>query len=304
MMSVRSANYGRQMPLQLRMQAANPINSIWDNFQSWATSLSGSAAPAEPVSRPIVRRPIVGGNWKCNLNQEGARKLVASLNELDAEGCDVVVAPIALHIPIATAALKPAVAVAAQNCNFKGTGAYTGELAPEQLVDAGVRWVILGHSERRSYFKEDNDILRAKLEAARAAGLSVIFCIGESLQEREEERTREVLVSQLKPVVDLLDPAGVVIAYEPIWAIGTGKTATPQMAQDTHKEIRDYLATVNPEVASNIRIQYGGSATAANAPELSICPDIDGFLVGGASLKPEFADIVRAIATAKAAAAK
>jgi triosephosphate isomerase (TIM) len=293
------------MPLQLKMNVENPIASAWDNLQNWASSMaSGGAQPEpEPVPKPIIRRPIVGGNWKCNLNQAGVKSLVALLNEMDADGCDVVVAPVALHIPAAVAALKPAVSVAAQNCNFKGTGAYTGELAAEQLADAGVRWVILGHSERRSYFKEDGALLRAKLEAARAAGLSVIYCIGETLEERETERTREVCVSQLEPVKDLLDPATVVIAYEPIWAIGTGKTATPQMAQDTHKEIRDYLATVDPAMAAAIRIQYGGSATAANAPELSACPDIDGFLVGGASLKPEFADIIRAIASAKALAA-
>eukprot|EP00960_Hanusia_phi_P078258 768799-Hanusia_phi.AAC.4 len=158
-------------------------------------------------------------------------------------------------------------------------------IPPSQLADMGAKWVILGHSERREYFKEDNEMLRQKLEYALSKGLKVIFCIGEKLEERNGGKTLDVCKSQLEPVKDLLKPETVVIAYEPVWAIGTGVTATPEQAQETHKQIRDYLATVNADMASKIRIQYGGSANAANAPTLSACPDIDGFLVGGASLK-------------------
>ena len=138
---------------------------------------------------------------------------------------------------------------------FQGNGAYTGEISAEQLKDIGATWVILGHSERRQYFKEDNAILREKLQYVLSKGLKVIYCIGESLAEREGGKTKEVNISQLEPVKDLLDANTVVIAYEPIWAIGTGKVATPEQAQETHKEIREYLATVNADMAANIRIQ-------------------------------------------------
>mmetsp|Transcript_67633 Transcript_67633/g.180797 ORF Transcript_67633/g.180797 Transcript_67633/m.180797 type:complete len:249 (-) Transcript_67633:83-829(-) len=246
------------------------------------------------------RKPIVGGNWKCNLDAKGAKALVADvLNGIDTAKVDVVVAPVFLHIESVVAGLKKEIEVAGQNCNFKGNGAYTGEISAEQLVDIGAKWVILGHSERRQYYKEDNAVLKDKLEYALSKGLKVIFCIGESLQEREAGKTKEVCISQLEPVKALLNADKVVIAYEPIWAIGTGKTASPEQAQETHKWIRDYLAGVDKSLADNIRIQYGGSANAGNAAALSACPDIDGFLVGGASLKAEFKTIVDAIAAAK-----
>mmetsp|Transcript_26446 Transcript_26446/g.62552 ORF Transcript_26446/g.62552 Transcript_26446/m.62552 type:complete len:250 (-) Transcript_26446:68-817(-) len=248
----------------------------------------------------MPRTPVVGGNWKCNNDKAGVTALVASLNAMDCTGCEVIVAPVMLHIPETVANIKSDIAVAAQNCNFKGNGAYTGECSADQIVDIGCKWVILGHSERRQYFKEDNEILRTKLEYALSKGLKVMYCIGESLDERNANKTIEVLKSQIEPVKDLMKPESVVIAYEPIWAIGTGVTATPQQAQDTHKELRAYISEAcGAATAEAIRIQYGGSANAKNAPELSACPDIDGFLVGGASLKPEFGDIIKAIAAAK-----
>jgi len=248
----------------------------------------------------MPRSPIVGGNWKCNLDKAGAAALVESLNGMDCTGCEVVVAPIFLHISDVVSKIKADIKVSAQNCNFKGNGAFTGECSADQIADIGCKWVILGHSERRQYFKEDNEILKTKLEYALSKGLKVIYCIGESLDERNAGKTIDVLKSQVEPVKDLLKPESVVIAYEPIWAIGTGVTATPEQAQETHKQLREYIATAcGPAVAEAIRIQYGGSANAANAPTLSACPDIDGFLVGGASLKPEFADIIKAIAAAK-----
>eukprot|EP00287_Rhodomonas_sp_CCMP768_P004768 CAMPEP_0196726438 /NCGR_PEP_ID=MMETSP1091-20130531/7705_1 /TAXON_ID=302021 /ORGANISM="Rhodomonas sp., Strain CCMP768" /LENGTH=249 /DNA_ID=CAMNT_0042068885 /DNA_START=30 /DNA_END=779 /DNA_ORIENTATION=- len=248
----------------------------------------------------MPRTPIVGGNWKCNLDKAGVTALVTALNGIDCTGCEVVVAPVALHIPTVVGSIKADITVSAQNCNFKGNGAFTGECSADQIVDIGCKWVILGHSERRQYFKEDNDILKTKLEYALSKGLKVIYCIGESLDERNAGKTIEVLKSQVEPIKDLLKPESVVIAYEPIWAIGTGVTATPEQAQETHKDLRAYIKEAcGDAVADAVRIQYGGSANAKNAPELSACPDIDGFLVGGASLKPEFGDIVKAIAAAK-----
>mmetsp|Transcript_43178 Transcript_43178/g.108070 ORF Transcript_43178/g.108070 Transcript_43178/m.108070 type:complete len:249 (+) Transcript_43178:72-818(+) len=245
------------------------------------------------------RKPVVGGNWKCNLDAAGAKALVESLNKMDCTDCDVIVAPISLHIPSVVAGIKADIAVSAQNCNFKGNGAFTGENSADQIADIGCKWVILGHSERRQYFKEDDEMLKTKLEYALSKGLKVMYCIGESLQEREAGKTLDVCKTQLEKVKDILKADTCVIAYEPIWAIGTGVTATPEQAQETHKQIRDWIAETHKDLAANIRIQYGGSANAANAPTLSACPDIDGFLVGGASLKPEFGDIVKAIAAAK-----
>jgi len=176
------------------------------------------------------------------------------------------------------------------------------------MAAMGITWVLIGHSERRGEFglptpKESNELLATKLKYILDKGLNCVFAIGEPLPIREKglDAVLAECVEQLKDVKDLLDPARVVIAYEPVWAIGTGVTASPEQAQETHAAIRAWIAKeVSPAVAEGIRIQYGGSANAKNAPDLSAMPDIDGFLVGGASLKPEFADIVAAIAKAKA----
>jgi len=241
------------------------------------------------------RKMIIGGNWKCNLDKAKAAALVDALNAIEPGEAEVVVAPIAIHIPMVQNTLKKEIQVAAQNCNFTGMGAYTGELAPEHLVDMGIPWVILGHSERRTYFKEDDELLAKKLAYTLEKGLKVIFCIGEQKEERENGTTMDVCKKQLEQVAKMLDPEKVVIAYEPVWAIGTGLVATPEQAQDTQKSIREYIASAaSPDVAAKIRIQYGGSVNAKNCNELAALPDVDGFLVGGASLKPEFADIVKA----------
>merc|ERR550525_585452 len=171
------------------------------------------------------------------------------------------------------------------------------------MKDLGIEWVLIGHSERREYFSESDELLAQKLKYILDAGLKCVFCIGEKLPEREKglEATMAVCIQQMEQIKTLLDPTKVVIAYEPVWAIGTGVTATAEQAQETHAAIRKWISTnVSPDCAAAIRIQYGGSANAKNAPELSACPDIDGFLVGGASLKPEFVDIVKAISEAKA----
>merc|ERR1712176_287044 len=198
--------------------------------------------------------------------------------------------------------------VTPQNCNIKGCGAFTGEMAVEQMGDMGITQVLIGHSERRGEFgilpMDSNDTLAIKLKYILDAGMTCVFCIGEPKEIREKglDTVLAEMDVQLTQIYSLLDPAKVVIAYEPVWAIGTGLTATPQDAQDTHAGIRKLISEkASPAVAEAIRIQYGGSANAKNAPELSAMPDIDGFLVGGASLKPEFAEIVAAISKAKGA---
>ena len=182
-------------------------------------------------------------------------------------------------------------------------------MAAEQMVDMGMKWCLIGHSERRGEFglptpAESNELMATKIKYLLEKGLNVIYAIGEPLPVREKGLDAVVAycVEQLAPAKDLLDPARVVIAYEPVWSIGTGVTASPEQAQETHAAQRKWISeNCSPTIAEGIRIQYGGSANAKNAPDLSACPDVDGFLVGGASLKPEFKDIVAAIAAAKKA---
>jgi len=252
-----------------------------------------------------ARRPIVGGNWKCNPAATSELPgLIDNINACDTSKVDVYVCPSPLHVALCTGKFTNNAQIAPQNCNFKGTGAYTGEMAADQMVDMGINWVLLGHSERRGEFglptpKESEELLATKLAYVLEKGMNCVFCIGEPLAAREAglAATMKVCIEQLEQVKGLLDPDRVVIAYEPVWAIGTGVTATPDQAQETHAEIRKWIAAnVSADCAARIRIQYGGSANAKNAPELSAKPDIDGFLVGGASLKPEFAEIVKAIA--------
>jgi len=219
------------------------------------------------------------------------------------------VCPSPLHVALCVGKFSNGAKVAPQNCNFAGCGAYTGEMAVDQMAAMGIEWVLLGHSERRGEFglptpAESNTLLATKLEYVLKKGLNCVFCVGESLPFRQKglDATVAEVISQLTEIKGMLDPARVVIAYEPVWAIGTGETATPEQAQETHAAIRKWISgAVSPDVAAKIRIQYGGSANAKNAPELSAMPDIDGFLVGGASLKPEFAEIVAAISKAKSA---
>jgi len=276
-----------------------------------ARSLRLASAPSARFgTRAMASRvPIVGGNWKCNpKTPEEIPDLIANINACDTSGCEVYVCPSPLHVGLVQGKFTNKAVVAPQNCNFAGCGAYTGEMAVDQMKAMGISWVLIGHSERRGEFglptpKESNELLATKLKYILDSGLNCVFAIGEPLPIREKglDAVLAECVEQLKDVKDLLDPARVVIAYEPVWAIGTGVTASPEQAQETHKAIREWIAKeVSPSVAAGIRIQYGGSANAKNAPDLSAMPDIDGFLVGGASLKPEFAEIVAAIAKAKA----
>jgi len=257
----------------------------------------------------MPRRPIVGGNWKCNPDKVSKLdELLANINACDTANCDVYVCPSPLHVAYCCSEGKitNGASITPQNMNVKGCGAFTGEMAVEQMKDMGITNVLIGHSERRGefgiYAMDDNSTLAAKLKYAIDAGMTTVYCIGEPLPIREQglDAVLAEMDVQLTQIYSMLDPAKVVIAYEPVWAIGTGVTATPEDAQATHAGIRKLIADkASPEVAENIRIQYGGSANAKNAGALSAQPDVDGFLVGGASLKPEFKDIVAAISEAK-----
>lgn len=242
----------------------------------------------------MQRKPFVGGNWKCN---GSLKKIDALLKQLNSSpipmDVDVVIAPTALHMLYAKQRAKEGLQVAAQNCSATKQGPYTGELSADMIADAGVQWVILGHSERRALYGESDDIVAQKITMAQKQKLKVIACIGETLEERKNSVTKGVLFRQLEAIGHAVtDWSGVVVAYEPVWAIGTGVVASPEQAQEVHGWLRAFLAQkFGSTIAANTRIIYGGSVSGENCEELIKKPDIDGFLVGGASLKPEFSKI-------------
>ena len=246
----------------------------------------------------MARRKIVAGNWKMNMTPSQAVALCDELKDLvKSDDVDVVYCVPAIDIvPVVEAVKGTNVEVGAENMYFEEKGAYTGEISAAMIKDAGAKYVIIGHSERRDYFKEDDALLNKKVKKALEAGLTPILCCGETLEQREMGITLDWIRMQIKS--DLVDVtaqqvASMVIAYEPIWAIGTGKTATTEQAQEVCKAIRDCIAEVYDEAtAEAVRIQYGGSVSAANAAELFAQLDIDGGLVGGASLKADFGKIV------------
>ena len=246
----------------------------------------------------MARRKIVAGNWKMNMTPSEAVELVKTLAPLvESDDVDVVYGVPAIDIvPVVEAVKGSKVAVAAENMYFEDKGAYTGEIAPAMLVDAGVKYVILGHSERRDYFKETSEDINKKVLKAFEYGLTPIMCCGESLEQREQGITMDWIRQQVKvgfQNVTADQAKTAVIAYEPIWAIGTGKTATTEQAEEVCKGIRECICEIYDEAtAEAIRIQYGGSVNAGNAAELFAMPDIDGGLVGGASLKADFGKIV------------
>lgn len=246
----------------------------------------------------MARRKIVAGNWKMNMTPSQAVKFVEELKPLvETDTVDVVYCVPAVDIiPVVEALKGTNVQVGAQNIYFEDRGAYTGELSAEMLLDAGVKYVIVGHSERREYFKEDDEIVNKKVKKALEAGLTPILCCGESLEQREAGVTLEWIRHQMKADLEGVTAeqvSSLVIAYEPIWAIGTGKTATSDQAQEVCAEIRAYIKEMYDEkTAETVRIQYGGSVNGTNAAEIFGKPDIDGGLVGGASLKPDFGKIV------------
>ena len=246
----------------------------------------------------MARRKIIAGNWKMNMTPSEAVELVNTLKPLVAtEDADVVFCVPAIDIiPAMEAAKGSNIAIGAENMYFEEKGAYTGEISPAMLTDVGVKYVIIGHSERREYFAETNETVNKKVLKAFEHGITPIMCCGETLEQREQGVTmdfirQQVQVGFLNVTADQAKTA--VIAYEPIWAIGTGKTATTEQAQEVCKAIRECIAEIYDEAtAEAIRIQYGGSVNATTAPELFAQPDIDGGLVGGAALKPDFGKIV------------
>lgn len=248
----------------------------------------------------MARKRIIAGNWKMNMTPSEAVKLVEELKPLVVnDDVDVVYCVPAIDIvPVVEAVKGTNVQVGAENFYIEDKGAYTGEISAPMLVDAGVKYVIIGHSERREYFKEDDAFLNKKVKKAIASGLTPILCCGETLEQREMGVTMDWIRLQIKS--DLAgvaadDVKNLVIAYEPIWAIGTGKTATADQAQEVCKAIRDCIGEMyDAATADAVRIQYGGSMNAGNAKELLAKDDIDGGLIGGASLKAEFGEVVNA----------
>eukprot|EP01039_Chlorochromonas_danica_P009762 gene9762-10796_t len=251
---------------------------------------------------PSSRRLLIGGNWKCNGTVEEVNKIVHFLNNSGPIPplSEVVIAVPSIHLGFCKENFRKDIAVAAQNVAVhNGVGAYTGEISAELYRDFGIDWTLVGHSERRVGFGmsgESNELVAKKVAAALRGGLKVIACIGEHLAQRESGETMVVCAAQLAAIAALLqesDWENVVVAYEPVWAIGTGKVATPQQAEETHAQIREWVASnVSGAVASALRILYGGSVKGSNCQSLINCPNIDGFLVGGASLLPEFAEIM------------
>ncbi|MFV1997014.1 MAG: triose-phosphate isomerase [Acidiferrobacterales bacterium] len=240
-----------------------------------------------------MRQPLVAGNWKMNGNRDESATLLEGIvaGMGDVHKAEVVVCPPAILMALAMEKLSGSdVKFGGQNLDYHSAGAYTGEISGPMLKDAGCTYVIVGHSERRSYYGEGDDLIARKFEAAQEHNLIPILCIGESLEEREADQTEAVVALQLDAVLGGLG-VGVftkaVIAYEPVWAIGTGKTATKEQAQEVHKFIRNKLAALDSDIASDCRILYGGSMKPENARELIAQPDIDGGLIGGASLKAE-----------------
>ena len=250
----------------------------------------------------MSRKPIIAANWKMHKGPAGAVEFIEEFDNLigDSSPVDIVLAPAFVSLPASKQALvnSELVQLASQNCHFEAQGAFTGEISIGMLQEIGVDYVIIGHSERRSIFGEDDSLINQKARALHAASVKPIVCIGETLDERDNDQVESVLRRQLTEGLSGLDAANMletVIAYEPVWAIGTGRTASPEQAQDAHRFTRDVIREIfGDEVADRIRIQYGGSVKPANTAELMGQPDVDGALVGGASLDPvSFSEICK-----------
>lgn len=247
-----------------------------------------------------MRRPVIAGNWKMFKTQAETRTFFKAFKPAVAQSkhCDIIVAPPFTAIGAAVEAVRgSSIGVAGQNLHWEAEGAFTGEVSGPMLMDAGCRAVIIGHSERRQYFGETDESVNRKLKAAMAAGLLPIVCVGETLEEREGNETKAVLQRQFEAGLAALTAeefSRILLAYEPVWAIGTGRTATPEIATEIHRHIRQLAAMqFTPDAAADIRILYGGSVKPENIRGLMFQPDIDGVLVGGASLDPKsFAAIV------------
>lgn len=248
-----------------------------------------------------LRAAVIAGNWKMNKTRTEAKALIEEMKPLVADAsCGVVICVPFTNLETALDATKGTnIKVGAQNCHFEKSGAFTGEISAPMLAEMGVEYVVLGHSERRQYFGETNETVNLRTKAALAAGLKVILCVGELLAEREQGITEEIVALQTKIALQGVSEAelkNVIIAYEPVWAIGTGKTATSEQANEVNAAIRGVVAKLYGKAAADATtVQYGGSMNAANAEELLAQPDVDGGLIGGASLKAaDFAVIVNA----------
>ena len=246
------------------------------------------------------RRPILAGNWKMNMTATQARELASKLLPLVSavKDRDIVLGPPFTALSAVADAIKGSnIALSAQNLHWEDKGAFTGEISADMLLDSGCKYVIIGHSERRQYFGETDETVNKKVKQALKKGLLPILCVGETLAEREAGKLNEIINRQITvglKDISAEDMKKIVIAYEPVWAIGTGKTATPEQANEVHALIRQKVkALYSADIAEGNRIQYGGSVTPENVSTLMAMPDIDGALVGGASLKPEsFAALV------------
>ncbi len=251
-----------------------------------------------------MRKPFIAGNWKMNSNRHSAVDLAAGLKEqlVDIDTVDVAICPPFVYLQAVANALSSSdIALGAQDVYFEQKGAYTGEISCEMLKDVCCTYAIVGHSERRHVMGETDELINKKLSAAISSGLLPILCVGELLEERQANKTEAVVVGQIKKGLAGLSAdkvLAVTLAYEPVWAIGTGVTATAEQAQEVHAMIRQLLGEMyDKSVAQDIRIQYGGSAKPANTAELMACADVDGLLVGGASLKvDDFAAMIKTVA--------
>ncbi len=250
----------------------------------------------------MSRKPIIAANWKMHKGPAEAVEFIEEFDNLigDSSPVDIVLAPAFVSLPAAKQALvnSDLVQLASQNCHFESHGAFTGEISIGMLQEIGVDYVIIGHSERRSIFGEDDGLINQKAQALHAASVKPIVCIGETLDERDNDQVESVLRRQLTDGLKGLDAANMletVIAYEPVWAIGTGRTASPEQSQDAHRFTREVIGELfGEDVAARIRIQYGGSVKPGNTAELMSQPDVDGALVGGASLDPvSFSEICK-----------
>ncbi|MBI5848060.1 MAG: triose-phosphate isomerase [Nitrospirae bacterium] len=241
-------------------------------------------------------KSFIAANWKMNKTIAETREFLRDFipEVMNAAEVDIIIAPPFTSLAAAGEALKGTnVQLASQDMFWEEKGAYTGEISPAMLLDAGCRHVIIGHSERRQYFHEDDSVINKKVKAAKKAGLGVIFCCGESLEEREAGKTFDVIGREVEKGLEGVAADNLVVAYEPIWAIGTGRTASPEQAQEVHAFIRERLRKLYGSAAEEIRILYGGSVTPENIEILMACKDVNGGLVGGASLKPDsFAKLV------------
>ncbi len=238
------------------------------------------------------RRPFIAGNWKLNCTRESAVELALAVSSgVNADAADIAICPVSVHLSEVSSVLQGVpVALGAQNCSVQETGAYTGEVSAPMLAQFGCEYIIVGHSERRALFHESSELVASKCVAVQQAGLTPIFCVGETLEQREAGAVASIMAEQLDALIALAGVAAfenLIVAYEPVWAIGTGVTASPEQAQEVHHMIRDKIAGLDKAVSESLRIVYGGSVKPDNAATLFSQKDIDGGLIGGAALNAD-----------------